>query len=264
MYANESKGQKFPPVQHQTVCSPCTGPLLTPLCAGVYPEYISDPKIYVCPSSAKHSVDDMYYDDGTSILGFRGQEGDGAYNDWWKAGWSYMYFGFLYDRCDSNGVDPEEDAGILAAFGVDVPSGAMAPSQIMEQWLFLYTQSDGYDMLSVPHNTRGPIPPLDNDTSDASLDGLGNGNGNTVYRLREGIERFLITDINNPAGSAAAQSEIFVMWDSTSTKAEDYNHVPGGANVLYMDGHVEFVKYPSQQAPITPAFALCAGALLGT
>ena len=24
-----------------------------------------------------------------------------------------------------------------------------------------------------------------------------------------------------------------------------FNHLPGGANVLYMDGHVEFLKYPS-------------------
>jgi len=261
MYANESKGQKFPPVQHQTVCSPCVGPLLTPLCAGVYPEYISDPKIYVCPSSAKHSVDDMYYDDGTSILGFRGQEGDTTYNDWWKASWSYIYFGFLYDRCDDNGIDPEEDASVLSALGADVPPGAMAPSQILEQWLALYT---GHDMLEMSYNTRGPVSFFDEDTTDPMLDGLGNGNSNTIYRLREGIERFLITDINNPAGSAAAQSEIFVMWDSTSTKAKDYNHVPGGANVLYMDGHVEFVKYPSQRAPITVPFALCAGAILGS
>ncbi|MBI5092898.1 MAG: hypothetical protein HZB26_10710 [Candidatus Hydrogenedentes bacterium] len=70
----------------------------------------------------------------------------------------------------------------------------------------------------------------------------------TINRLREGIERFMITDINNPAGSASAQSSLPVMWDSVfndfgkiSVKA--YNHVPGGCNVLFMDGHVEFGKY---------------------
>ncbi|MBI2424224.1 MAG: hypothetical protein HYV27_15440 [Candidatus Hydrogenedentes bacterium] len=35
------------------------------------------------------------------------------------------------------------------------------------------------------------------------------GNPETIYRLREGIERFFITDINNPAGSTAAQSKDF-------------------------------------------------------
>jgi len=71
-------------------------------------------------------------------------------------------------------------------------------------------------------------------------------------RLREGIERFLITDINNPAGSAQAQSDILVMYDAWSNAETRpwvggnaigrFNHVPGGSNCLYMDGHVEFVR----------------------
>ena len=75
-----------------------------------------------------------------------------------------------------------------------------------------------------------------------------------MYRLREGIERFLITDINNPAASAAAQSEVPVMWDTFGSQSTSdatggmvvFNHVPGGANILYMDGHVEFVRYPTK------------------
>jgi len=74
--------------------------------------------------------------------------------------------------------------------------------------------------------------------------GNGNGGSDTVYRVREGIERFLITDINNPAAGAKAQSGIFILWDNVSTVVSRFNHVPGGSNVLYMDGHVEFVKYP--------------------
>jgi len=74
--------------------------------------------------------------------------------------------------------------------------------------------------------------------------------------LREGIERFMITDINNPAGSAMAQSEVPVMRDKAETgqagnnpapsKRTRFNHIPGGCNVLYMDGHVEFIKYPGK------------------
>ena len=40
-----------------------------------------------------------------------------------------------------------------------------------------------------------------------------------------------------------AQSSVFIMYDQLATKVESYNHIPGGANVLYMDGHVEFKKY---------------------
>ena len=25
----------------------------------------------------------------------------------------------------------------------------------------------------------------------------------------------------------------------------EFNHIPGGCNVLYMDGHVEFAKFPT-------------------
>jgi prepilin-type processing-associated H-X9-DG protein len=70
--------------------------------------------------------------------------------------------------------------------------------------------------------------------------------GKTVYRVREGIERFFITDINNPAASAEAQSDITAMYDQVGTEVANYNHVPGGGNVLFMDGHVEFIKYPGE------------------
>ena len=78
--------------------------------------------------------------------------------------------------------------------------------------------------------------------------------GETLFRNREGIERFFITDINNPAGSAAAQSESPVMWDLTHVFPNsedvvgnaDFNHIPGGGNVLCMDGHVEYLKYPGE------------------
>jgi prepilin-type processing-associated H-X9-DG protein len=76
------------------------------------------------------------------------------------------------------------------------------------------------------------------------------GQSVTLSALREGIERFVITDINNPGASASAQSDAAVMWDNSYTNQgaltdlNTFNHVPGGANVLYMDGHVEFAKYP--------------------
>jgi prepilin-type processing-associated H-X9-DG protein len=80
--------------------------------------------------------------------------------------------------------------------------------------------------------------------------------GTTIYRLREGIERFFISDINNAAASAKAQSDIWVMWDDINTGefTAFMNHVPGGCNVLYMDGHVDFIKYPGE-TPVSVAWA---------
>jgi prepilin-type processing-associated H-X9-DG protein len=76
-----------------------------------------------------------------------------------------------------------------------------------------------------------------------------------INRLREGIERFFISDINNAAASNKAQSQLAVMWDIVMTVTEHFSHVPGGANVLFMDGHVEFIKYPSDTFPVTQEFA---------
>ena len=68
-----------------------------------------------------------------------------------------------------------------------------------------------------------------------------------LYRLREGVERLLTSDPNNPAAGAAIQSAIPVFIE--------INHPnPDGGNVLFMDGHVEFIRYRSNSPfPINEA-----------
>jgi prepilin-type processing-associated H-X9-DG protein len=85
------------------------------------------------------------------------------------------------------------------------------------------------------------------------------GSGDTINKLKEGIERLTITEINNPAGSALAQSTIPVVSNLMGTAPALYNHIPGGSNILYMDGHVEFVKYPGKDFS-SPAMAHVVGA----
>jgi prepilin-type processing-associated H-X9-DG protein len=76
-----------------------------------------------------------------------------------------------------------------------------------------------------------------------SYQGMGNGGSNKVYRLREGIERFLITDINNAGSANVAQSGLPITYDHLAYVPSSFNHIPGGSNALFMDGHVEFLKY---------------------
>jgi prepilin-type N-terminal cleavage/methylation domain-containing protein len=102
MYANESKGEKYPSVMHNNDVD--GGPVLTPYCEAVYPEYISDPNIYVCPSSARMSTEDMYRGDGSCVLDIiDGATGGG---EWWNASWSYHYYGFAFDDCDNDSAHP--------------------------------------------------------------------------------------------------------------------------------------------------------------
>jgi prepilin-type processing-associated H-X9-DG protein len=81
----------------------------------------------------------------------------------------------------------------------------------------------------------------------------------SVPRLKEGVERFFITDINNPASSSMAQSELLVMFDAWGAsrfwggpnfnEVLNFNHLPGGANLLFMDGHVAFQRYGDRWLP---------------
>ena len=85
--------------------------------------------------------------------------------------------------------------------------------------------------------------------SDLSIPVPSTGETVRVYRFRDGIERFLITDINNPASSQSAASDIAVTWDTVRTDngaplPREVNHTPLAANVLFMDGHAEFGRYP--------------------
>jgi len=66
----------------------------------------------------------------------------------------------------------------------------------------------------------------------------GSGARNVICRLREGVERLFITDMTNQAASAFVQSEIPVIIERPE------NHIPTGGNVLFMDGHVRFMRYP--------------------
>jgi prepilin-type N-terminal cleavage/methylation domain-containing protein/prepilin-type processing-associated H-X9-DG protein len=87
---------------------------------------------------------------------------------------------------------------------------------------------------------------------------LPSGISATFNRLREGIERFSVTDINNPAASAQAQSQLVVMYDEAQMSGGTwarYNHVPGGVNVLFMDGHVQFARKGDGSCWVTNRFA---------
>jgi prepilin-type processing-associated H-X9-DG protein len=151
----------------------------------------------------------------------------------------YYYLGFVID-------DAEGNYGTIDLGLIDPDfAGQDAALQVAGMMLYL-------DSVSGTHEQQKDAVDSDIDFTDmpspydALLAGTGNGGSNTVHRLREGIERFMISDINNPAASALAQSEIAIMADLVSTSVDQFNHIPGGINCLYLDGHVEFIRYPGK------------------
>jgi len=228
MYANESKGQKFPPCRAQD-CDQVTG-LPTTLgfqaCADAttyYPEYLSDLNVLMCPSDSDAEKDVPAW--------HRNNNPDDDVLPCRVDAKSYNYYGYALQTKDvmAAGIDQNDP-------NINDVTDAFYNANFLGGLSQLLTAIDD-----------GNVGAAD---ADVSFNGL------TIYRLREGIERFFITDINNPAASALAQSEVWIQSDDMQSINPQYmNHIPGGCNVLYMDGHVEFIKYPGE-TPSSRAWAV--------
>ena len=280
MYANEAPGGKYPIESrysyHQSYN--CDGPDLVPEGPvmrhtdrfpepnSVYPEYWTDINIEICPSDPSDNEAKRVNNDGVDItavvcsdasataLGLEfHRDGRGRVFHPLRALSSYHYFGYALDR--SNMDDPTFDksgAGTQGCF-----EGLVMPRQLEAQESMKYWNANA---AGASVNGAPPDPPSTSYQAvmDKDLDGGvtgwyttdGNGGGPIIHRMREGIERFMIVDINNPAATAVAQSELVVMFDYVSVKVEKFSHIPGGSNILYLDGHVEFKKYPHNDFPV--------------
>jgi len=237
MYASESKGEKFPPMvkKHSGSCleaSPIVNANHThPDGPSLYPEYWTDVNIARCPSDAGADTWDYWHDyyegglDGGVIYPCRFWNISYQYLGWALMPDHYLADGVSYDAYPVNpGTDFDMDFIAAALSALVPPTGAIGTTWAQD--------APGWENLHEDDITW---------------------NGQTCYRLREGIERFFISDINNPAASAKAQSELAVMWDKALWAQGEgpdhmpgYNHIPGGGNALFMDGHVQFIKYPGE------------------
>lgn len=238
MYANESAGQYFPPFRYAAGdgCDTLSFDFVWQGNA-LYPEYLNDLRVYVCPSDSNGL---------SSIAGGLWSCGGDANRPFCPCRvdtLSYVYFGWLF-----------QDQFYLAA-GVD-PNDPMFPMGYgaLGSWLdmgFIQVMSNLFSDVADAGDIAEAAASVDRDIAfhheTLNQDMM-------LHRLRNGIERFLITDINNPAASAKAASEIEVVFDNVSPDAAQFNHLPGGSNVLYLDGHVAFVKYPADHL-LTRGFA---------
>ncbi|MBI5092062.1 MAG: DUF1559 domain-containing protein [Candidatus Hydrogenedentes bacterium] len=257
MYANESRGEKFPRNGWQGNMNPFPGggtltnfcdPLPVPSGPAVYPEYLTDLNVYFCPSNKLVAAN--YLDCANGGKWCTNNALNATYFGATDGEWSYVYWGYV-----------QENAGVYVARLAAVYEATWdAPTfgNFLDADLNVGSSPTVAAVKANPdlvlHDAAG------NSASSLGLvvNVAGNGGGGTVYRLKEGVERFLVTDINNPAGSAVAQSSLPVAWDNFASEGRGFRnfaHIPGGCNVLYMDGHASFIKYPTQY-PIDKAIGL--------
>jgi len=257
MYANESRGGRFPMKLYN---NGAWSRAMTWHGPSLYPDYLDDYRITLCPSDQstvskpmEEQIEDILHGRLDQPPVFRNGDinGDGRFDGtdvalWIAAPRSYVYTAWAVSN-------NEELATVLgsierfkdATFG---PAGMAA-----------YPWSDA----DIPVETE----PLH--FNGITVHPRGTAGRDRVLRLRDGVGRFFITDIHAPAASARAESTLPVMWDffastATGTGANPafigqgtskFNHLPGGANVLYMDGHVAYLPYASGQFPMGPWLA---------
>ena len=230
MYANEWNG-RFPPKIHADLTSPDprlqipwgsgTEKYIVPHPPAIYPEYLADIHIFACPSDASQVGEFRpggFYIDPDGTPRF----------DHFRDDMSYHYLGYAATTW-------QQGEGVFLA--------------MREEWHYMVSPSPN------------PVPAGQDIDFSFTWPGYGKIQ---AYRLREGIERFFITDINNPAGSSVAASQMPVMWDkiakpgATWLGSTTFNHIPAGGNLLFLDGHVEWVRYPepatSYRWPYTKEF----------
>ncbi len=231
MYASENDG-RFPPKASRVRS-------FSVAYASLFPEYLSDVRVLVCPSDSMTEPSDLIAiqeDDTLSSV---------ERDDLLSVSYSYVYLGYV--------TVADSDWAGWRWYMYDLATSIGNKRDVV----------DFARDVAIPADAIWPAPGSDHDGRYPTVQATGSNGGDTLYALRDGVERFLITDINSLSG-AQPSSDVPIMWDAFagsiggdaiskkgySQGVGSFNHVPGGANVLYMDGHVAFIRYP-QEFPVT-------------
>ena len=283
MFTGESRGELYPTNMVRwdrssaqfTTPSPPNGNVWSDIDGGaLYPEYLTDPNIVLCPSDVGEP----------KVTGF-----PQCITAAGSGGSACSYFRRVHSSWRAIN-DDRIPSPIKASAAVDYPetassgragwylrtanaSYAYRPYLVNPVWMTTIEDIQKVSMVldgndeQMATNFAGEDGMCDWDSfgkdGDLQLINYGGGLEVPLLHLREGISRYLITDVQNPSGAAKADSELPVYWDTArggywtddeefqvppnaatkdSNYAEEYNHIPGGANTLYADGHVEFVR----------------------
>ncbi len=259
MYGSESLGGRYPQKLYNTGMG---APALAWHGPELIPDYLTDYNITICPSDGGVSSDALEEQleailagTLTDLASYHAGDlnNDGAFDGtdqalWLSAPRSYVYLPWT-------ARNEAEMAGIV---------------ENLKAWFATGNPGAGPPPLAFPDADNDlPVSGTTQTYNDIAVVAEGSGGGDVLFRLSEGVERFLITDINSPAASAVAQSALPVMYDFIASAestgqfpgasamgqgVSKFNHLPGGANVLYMDGHVDFIRYPGDY-PVTPWIA---------
>lgn len=202
----------------------------------MFPDYFADIRYLVCPldTAADELTDPLrrLYSVDPDVCPYAGQPTDGDL--------SYFYLGWFLDKVGKDaptvpantigllGTDPvnAQVAGLLAAILPVLGDRTILNDGILDE-----------DVVIPPDIVRaaggGPI---------------GNGNTNTLFRLRENLTQYAGGE--GVDSGAIEPAKIPVMFDRIPVQGGTYHHPGRSCYVLYLDGHADLAKY---RAPFSPA-----------
>ena len=193
--------------------------------AEVYPDYLTDINVLVCPSKLSDIDRDRWYRDET----------------------------FAENRIDPAIMfEPSNQLVLQRLIGTRVDAECVTnqnytyfayPVVTEEQGLFLW-ETLARRMWEGDVDFMGEEQFV---SEDFRVGGYGHAPGgkNIFRRMSQMASQNFVRDVNNPGVGYKGTSEIPVLFDSVVSDdgTVEMHHLPLGGNVLYLDGHVEFSKY---------------------
>jgi len=263
LYASEDADGRYP---RRGMYTNREFPVLGIEADGLYPEYWTDPSIWRCPADmgdtgemgSAWGIEGNLLDQVARIEA-AGAENRDCFLSMLSLAPSYIYLPW-HVRTGSELVDAHMSLGLAPERSASVQR-VILPGARGNKDRLCHPAPD--DTVRLPYEIR---------VTDFGVSAIGsatatvpgvrgtNDDGSPLpsqyLALREGGERHGLDDVNSRRASRAAQSNTVVMFDAwnegdasantwatlgDTSAAHRFNHIPGGANVLFMDGHVAFV-----------------------
>lgn len=262
MYTTESKGEMFPPVKMKDcngVIQPFSGAMDF---AAVFPEYLSDHDLFVCPSFAHGKTAVEIWDEGRTgnprWKWVEGISGNGAVDPCEVLGSPYYYYGWALSDLTFGDWERQEKSDPEDFVPVEYTKGSMRFVRVVD----LYTPHI-HDMrfrlavvAQMERLNSGKLNGTEGswDLQYPSGKQLRLPFGSSIPYLREGVQRFYSRDIGNPSAFEHLKARVVVLHEDASHPRAYLPSVLPYGNVLYMDGHVEGMlrlrgpKFPYSEA----------------